>query len=321
MSGGLAKAWRMDGQVVLVTGAARGLGAAYARCLADSGAHVIVNDLGVAVDGTGRSDAPAIEAAEGLCRSGGRASADASDVSDPREAGALIDRIFAEHQRLDAIVNNAGNYLSDTDFVETSLEDFQSVWRSHVGGTYNLCRAALPHMRAANSGRIVNTVSTQGMHGRAMSDAYAAAKGAVQGLTLSLAAAVRGTGVAVNAISPGAFARMVDTVERPPEFTAALRRNLDPSLVAPAVAWLCHPDCRENGAIISAMAGWFSRVKIGDLDGFWNFAPDVGTVAGGFAALTDDGPVTGASDSSAHAARIIQQADAVRAALAIKEAI
>lgn len=317
----MGEAWWMDGRVVLVTGAARGLGASYARCLAALGAHVVINDLGVAADGSGRSDEPARATAEALRAAGGRASADMSDVGDPDAAVALVEGIVAAHGRIDAVVNNAGTYLPDTDIADTGFDDFARVWRGHAGGTYNLCRAALPVMRAAGYGRIVNTVSAQGLYGRALTDAYASAKGAVQGLTLSLAAAVRGSGVAVNAISPGAFTRMVDTNDRPAAFREALRRNLDPDLVAPAAAWLCHPDCAENGAIVSAMAGWFSRVAIGDLDGFWDFAPDVAAVARGFAALPCSGPVTIASDSSTYTTRIMQQADAKRPGLSKDSAI
>lgn len=306
--------WRMQDRVVLITGAARGLGASYARYLAEQGAHVIVNDLGVTLDGTGRSDTPAREAVETLVARGLSAEPDASDASDPGEAAALIERILTRHGRIDALVNNAGNFLAPTDFEETAFADFERVWRSHLGGTYHLCQAALVPMRAAGSGRIVNTVSTQALYGGAASAAYASAKGAVLGLTLSLAAAVRGTDVAVNAISPGAFTRMVDITERPPEFTAALKRNLNPDLAAPAVAWLCHPLCRENGAVLEAMAGWFARVMIGDLPGFWSFGEDMDAVADRLAALPTTGVATGADSSSAHAARIMAEADAQRIA-------
>jgi NAD(P)-dependent dehydrogenase (short-subunit alcohol dehydrogenase family) len=308
---------RLDGAVVLITGAARGLGESYARHIAELGAHVIVNDLGVSMTGEGRSPAPAEAAVAAIVAAGGSASADASDVSSPEEADALIKRVIAAHGRIDALINNAGNFLPPADFADTSLAEFETVWRSHCGGTYNLCRTVLPHMRAADSGRIVNTCSTQGLYGGAASAAYASAKGAVQGLTLSLAAAVRGSNVAVNGISPGAFTRMVDITERPPEFTAALRRNLSPDLVAPVVAWLCHPACTDNGAIVQAMAGWVSRSVIGDLEGFWDFTPTIDSVARGLQSLPLDGTVVRATDSSAHAAAIVGLADVRRADAAI----
>lgn len=307
-----AKALRLDGRIILITGAGRGLGESYARQIAALGAHVIVNDLGVGMDGTERSSVPANAAVETIRATGGTASADVSDVSSSDEANALIDRILTEHGRIDALVNNAGMFLPPRPFAETTLADYEQVWRSHLGGTYNLCRAALPSMQAAGFGRIVNTVSTQGLYGGVQTGAYSSAKAAVQGFTASLAIELRGSGIAVNAISPGAFTRMVDVVARPRELTDALKRNLAPDLVAPAVAWLCHPDCQENGAIIQAMSGWFSRTNIGDLDGFWDFSPTIGSVSAGLSTLPLTGPIRIADSSTTHAQHIVAQADAAR---------
>ena len=305
---------RLDGSIVLITGAGRGLGRAYASYLASLGAHIIVNDLGVAADGTGRSREPADIAAAEIRAEGGSAEADASDVSNAAEANALVAGLIAAHGRIDALVNNAGIFLPPAPFVETTFEDFERTWRSHFGGSYHLCRAVLPHMLAADKGRIVNTCSIQGLYGGAAATAYASAKAALQGRTLSLAATVRGTGVAANAISPGAFTRMVENTARDPALNAALARNLDAGLVAPAVAWLCHHDCPENGTILQAFAGRFTRTIIGEPEGFWDFAPTIDSVAAGFAAMDGDGPLVHAEDSASRAAAVVAEAEMRRAA-------
>lgn len=305
-------ALRLDGRVILVTGAARGLGASYARYLATLGAHVVVNDLGVSVDGASASPIPAAEMAAAIRSAGGSAEADSTDAADPGAAAALIEKVVATHGRIDALVNNAGLFIPARPFAETGLDDFERIWRSHFVGTYALVRSALPHMQARGFGRIVNSISTQGLYGGNGTGAYASAKAAVQGLTLSLAIELAGSDVTVNAISPGAFTRMVDTGDRPPEFAEALRRNLAPDLVAPAIGWLCHPDCKDNGAIVQAMSGWFSKTMIGDLDGFWDFAPTIESVAAGLAALDPAGPIRTAASSADHARSIVARADAAR---------
>lgn len=304
---------RFDGKVVLVTGAGRGLGRAYALQLGRRGAQVLVNDLGVDREGKGRSQAPAQKVVDEIIAEGGAAAPDVSDVSSPEEASALIEAALLRYGRIDAVINNAGIFLPPKPFAETTLEEFERVWRNHCGGTYNVCRAVLPSMLAANTGRIVNTCSIQGLYGAATSAPYASAKGAVQALTLSIAAAVRGTGVAANAISPGGYTRMLEDDTREPALVAMLQRNLDPDLAAPVALWLCHESCTENGEIFQAYGGRVSCSVIGELDGFWNFAPTPETIATGVAAMRPDGPITRAPDSASRARAVFEEAEKRRA--------
>jgi 3-hydroxyacyl-CoA dehydrogenase/3a,7a,12a-trihydroxy-5b-cholest-24-enoyl-CoA hydratase len=309
----MADELRLDGQAVIVTGGARGLGLAYARLLAARGALLVINDLGVERDGTGGSAAPAGAAAEEIRRAGGQAVADASDVASREGAQGLVDACMRAWGRVDAVINNAGNFLGLRPFEQTTIEDFASVWRVHLGGTYHVCQAVLPHFKRAGAGRLVNSCSIQGMYGAATSADYAAAKGAVIGLTFSLAAATRGSAIRVNAISPGGFTRMVSGDARSPEVIRLVEAGMDSALAAPAAVWLCHPACHSHGEIIEAFGGRFSRAVIGTWPGFWDFDPTPESVARGFAAMTEASPLWQAPDSSSMAQRVLAEAAARRA--------
>jgi 3-hydroxyacyl-CoA dehydrogenase/3a,7a,12a-trihydroxy-5b-cholest-24-enoyl-CoA hydratase len=298
----------LQGRVILITGAARGLGRCYADLLAARGARVVVNDLGVSRDGAAASAAPAQEAARAICDAGGEAIADASDIALPDGAQTLIETALRHWGRIDSVINNAGIFLGQRPFLETTLQEFLQIWRVHVGGTYNVCRAALPHLLAQGQGSIVNSCSIQGLYGAASSADYAAAKGAVQALTLSLAASTRGTAVRVNAISPGGYTRMVSGENRGEEMTSLLQAALDPALAAPVAAWLCHPLCTAHGQIFQAYAGRVSRTVIGELPGFWDLDLTIEQVAAHMTELSADGPLLTAPDSASMAHLVVAEA-------------
>jgi 3-hydroxyacyl-CoA dehydrogenase/3a,7a,12a-trihydroxy-5b-cholest-24-enoyl-CoA hydratase len=298
----------LQGRVILITGAARGLGRCYADLLAAKGARIVVNDLGVERDGAAASPDPADDAARAIRDAGGEAIADASDVALPEGAQTLIETALRRWGRIDSVINNAGIFLGQRPFLETTLEDFLQVWRVHVGGTYNLCRAVLPYLLAQGHGSILNSCSIQGLYGAATSADYAAAKGAVQALTLSLAASTSGTAVRVNAISPGGFTRMVSGESRGEEITRLLQASLDPALAAPVAAWLCHPDCTAHGQIFQAYAGRVSRTVIGELPGFWDLDLTIEQVAAHMDDLSADGPLLKAPDSASMAHLVVTEA-------------
>jgi 3-hydroxyacyl-CoA dehydrogenase/3a,7a,12a-trihydroxy-5b-cholest-24-enoyl-CoA hydratase len=304
---------RFDGQAVIVTGAARGLGLSYARLLAARGARLVINDLGVALDGTGGSDAPAREAAEQIRREGGEAVADASDVATEAGAQGVVQTCLRAWGRVDAVINNAGNFLGQRPVQDIKFDDLLDLWRVHMGSTYFVCQAVLPHFQRAGGGRIVNSSSNQALYGGPGSADYAAAKGAVMAFTLSLAAATRDSNIRVNLISPGAYTRMVSGDVRSAEFTRKLETGLDAALAAPAAVWLCHPECRSHGEIIEAYGGRFTRAVIGELPGFWDLDPTLESVADGLETLVADLPLWQAENAAGMAWRVLTEADQRRA--------
>lgn len=201
-------ALRFDGKVAVVTGAGRGIGAAYASLLAARGARVIVNDIGTSRFGHGADSSPAAEQASLIRRAGGVAEPDTSDISTPGGALSLVKHAVSSFGRLDIAVNNAGIYWTDS-FPDIDPTDLQRQLAVHVGGSFNVARAAWPHLRASGTGRMVMTTST-GALGSADLISYGSAKAAVLGLGRALAMAGQPHGIKVNVIAPMAMTRMMN---------------------------------------------------------------------------------------------------------------
>lgn len=197
----------LSGKVAVVTGAGRGIGRAEAIALAQAGASVIVNDLGVELSGSGESRGPADEVVAEIVEQGGKAAANYESVADFAGAGRIIQQAMDTFGRLDILVNNAGVLGPDT-LDEHSPEEFNRVISIHLGGTFNTCKHAVPHMKAQNYGRIINTVSNAWNlpTGRV---GYAAAKGGIVSLTWALAWELGQFGINVNAIAPFGATRML----------------------------------------------------------------------------------------------------------------
>jgi NAD(P)-dependent dehydrogenase (short-subunit alcohol dehydrogenase family) len=241
---------RFDGQVVVVTGAGRGLGAAYARLLAARGGAIVVHDAGVTRDGSGFDPSVADAVVSEIAASGGTAAACYENLQDAAACERVVEFTIARFGRLDALVHNAGLVV-----FATLEETGPALWDRMVGigidAPFHLARAAVPQMRRQGYGRIVLTTS-----GRAMQVedcvpgliAYSTAKMAQVGLMVGLAAELHDTGIRVNAISPVAATRV-------------LRRHapeLLPELVAPGVAFLASSACETSGAVLNAAGGRFS---------------------------------------------------------------
>jgi NAD(P)-dependent dehydrogenase (short-subunit alcohol dehydrogenase family) len=248
---------RFDGRVVVVTGAGRGIGRAYAHLLAARGASVVVNDLGGSTEGDGADAGPAASVAAEIIAAGGTAVADANDVATGAGATALVDTALERFSRVDALVANAGimRWARFPDVTDSDLEAHLAV---HVGGSFLTARAVWPHMADRGSGRIVLTTSA-GVLGLPANTCYATAKGAVIGLARSLATAGARRDIKVNCIAPAAATRLG---------TGPNAEAMDPELVAPLVAYLVHESCPVTGEVYSAGAGRFARMFVAETPGW-----------------------------------------------------
>jgi NAD(P)-dependent dehydrogenase (short-subunit alcohol dehydrogenase family) len=235
---------RLDGRVAIVTGAGRGIGASVARLLASEGASVVVNDLGVAVDGSGTDSGPAQEVVAEIAEAGGKAIASGADITDFAAAEGLIGGAIEQFGRLDVLVNVAG-ILRDRMIFNMTEQEWDDVIRVHLKGTFNTTRFASAYWRSLRDetaqNRIINFTSVSGLHGAPGQPNYAAAKMGIVGLTYSSANSLAKYGVTVNAISPGAATRMTSSIpmERRREGSPSNAPDvMSPDNVAPIVAYL-----------------------------------------------------------------------------------
>ncbi|HUN34485.1 MAG TPA: SDR family NAD(P)-dependent oxidoreductase [Trebonia sp.] len=233
---------RLDGRVAIVTGAGRGIGRSVALLLASEGASVVVNDLGVAVDGSGQDSGPAHDVVSQIHEDGGKAIVSGADISDFTAAEGLVGTAIEEFGRLDVLVNVAG-ILRDRMVFNMTEQEWDDVIRVHLKGTFNTTRFASAYWRSQRDetaqNRIINFTSVSGLHGAPGQPNYAAAKMGIVGLTYSSAHSLAKYGVTVNAISPGASTRMTDSVptdRRRAGVPSGDERS--PDNVAPIVAYL-----------------------------------------------------------------------------------
>jgi NAD(P)-dependent dehydrogenase (short-subunit alcohol dehydrogenase family) len=257
---------KLDGKVAAVTGSGRGIGRAVAKELAKHGAAVVVNDLGVTVDGKKEASTPANEVVSEIKAAGGHAVADPSDIATVAGGEALVNRAIKEFGQLDILVNVAG-ILRDRMIFNMSEEEWDEVIRVHLKGHYCTMRPASAHMRERKTGRILNFSSGAAL-GAPGQPNYAAAKAAILGLTWSTANALAKYNITVNAIMPGASTRMTDSIPqtRMPGNTSFRQSDnaagtvMDPANVAPLVAFLASDDASHiTGQAFGAMGYRITR--------------------------------------------------------------
>jgi NAD(P)-dependent dehydrogenase (short-subunit alcohol dehydrogenase family) len=246
---------RFDGKVAIVTGAGGGLGRSHALALAARGAKVVVNDLGVARDGSGSSHSPAEAVVAEIVAAGGEAIANGASVTDPDAVKAMVAEATYRWGSVDILVNNAG-VLRDKTFAKMEIEDFRFVVDVHLMGAVNCTKAVWDGMRERNYGRIVMTTSSSGLYGNFGQSNYGAAKMALVGFMQTLSIEGAKNDIRVNCLAPTAHTRMTE------DLGAALPLEaLRPELVTPGLLYLVSQDAPTR-CILGAGAGGFERAYV-----------------------------------------------------------
>lgn len=245
MTDRIAESARLDGRAVIVTGAGKGLGRAYALDLAARGAMLVVNNRWV--DRTQPSSADAV--VDEIHAAGGQAVANYEPAEAPDTGEALVAQALAEYGRLDAVVSNAG--VPETQRLHRQTrEGFQRIFDINFFGAFHLIQAAWPALSAAKAGRIVVSASSAGLHGGDGMAAYASSKAALIGLVKGLAVEGRPRNLMINAIAPYAVTAMTEQHLAP-----GLAERMDPADVAPLVAWLVSEACDVSGQTLVSGGG------------------------------------------------------------------
>ncbi|MBK8631007.1 MAG: SDR family oxidoreductase [Sphingomonadales bacterium] len=233
-----------DGRTVIITGAARGLGRAYALAFGAAGANVVVNDIGTSLNGEGRDTSAADAVVAEIKAAGGNALANYEDITDWDGAKRIVDAAVAEFGDLHVVVNNAG-IVRDRMFVSATLEEWDATMHVHLRGHFCLSRHAVDYWRGKQKAgtnpdaRIINTSSGAGLQGSIAQAAYSTAKGGIASLTLVQAAELARYGITANALAPSARTRMTEQAFAEKMATEGESFDvMDPANIAPTVVWL-----------------------------------------------------------------------------------
>ena len=270
----------VDGRVVIVTGAGGGIGRAHALAFAAEGARVVVNDIGVGLDGSPASGGSAAQGVvDEITTAGGEAVANGSNVADWNEAAALVQTTIDTFGGLDVLVNNAG-IVRDRMMANASEEEFDAVIAVHLKGHFATMRHAASYWRGLSKdgkapkdidARIINTSSGAGLQGSVGQGNYSAAKAGIAAMTLVASAEMGRYGVTVNAIAPSARTRMTETVFA--EMMATQDDDFDamaPENISPLVVWLGSAESRDVTGKVFEVEGGKIRVAEG-----WAHGPQI----------------------------------------------
>lgn len=233
-----------EGRTVIITGAARGLGRAYALAFGAEGANVVVNDIGTSLSGEGRDTSAADAVVEEIKAAGGNAIANYEDITDWDAAKRIVDVAIAAFGDLHVVVNNAG-IVRDRMFVSATLEEWDATMHVHLRGHFCLARHAVNYWREKQKSglspdaRIINTSSGAGLQGSIAQAAYSTAKGGIASLTLVQAAELARYGITANALAPSARTRMTEQAFADKMATEGQSFDvMDPANIAPTIVWL-----------------------------------------------------------------------------------
>jgi len=270
----------VDGRVVIVTGAGGGIGRAHALAFAAEGARVVVNDIGVGLDGSPAGGGSAAQSVvDEITAAGGEAVANGANIADWDQAAALIRTAVDTFGGLDVLVNNAG-IVRDRMMANTSEEEFDAVIAVHLKGHFGAMRHAAAYWRGLSKAgtapgdidaRIINTSSGAGLQGSVGQGNYSAAKAGIAAMTLVGAAEMGRYGVTVNAIAPSARTRMTETVfadmmsTQDDDFDAMAPEN-----ISPLVVWLGSNESRDVTGQVFEVEGGKIRVAEG-----WAHGPQI----------------------------------------------
>jgi NAD(P)-dependent dehydrogenase (short-subunit alcohol dehydrogenase family) len=257
-----------EGRIVVVTGAGRGIGREHALSLARHGAHVVVNDLGGAVDGSGGDASPAQQVVKEIEALGGKAVANGDDISSFDGAERLIKTAVETFGDLHGVVNNAG-ILRDRMMANMSEAEWDAVIKVHLKGTFSPSHFAAAYWRDQSKagkpvdGRIINTTSVSGIYGNIGQANYGAAKAGIAAFTVITALELARYGVTVNAVAPVALTRMTENLQPTPP-TDEEREAQSPRWIAPIVTWLASAESKgvtgrvfeASGRSFAVAEGW-----------------------------------------------------------------
>ncbi|MND98486.1 putative short-chain type dehydrogenase/reductase [compost metagenome] len=212
----------------------------------------MVNDLGGSTHGEGASASAADRVVAQIREAGGTALANHDSVAD---GARIVEQALDTFGRVDVLINNAG-ILRDKTFHKMEDSDWEQVYQVHVEGAYKVTRAAWPHLREQNWGRVIFTASTSGIYGNFGQANYGMAKLGLYGLTRTLAIEGRKHNILVNAIAPTGGTRMTEGLIPPQVF-----EQLKPELVSPLVVYLGSEQCQDSGGLYEVGGGWVGKVR------------------------------------------------------------